>query len=87
MTAEDIKLFIIESLQDHLQNAGVDPKSLTDDFDLLDSGLIDSMNFLHLVVSIEDRLGIDLNFEDLSPEEMTKIGSLCHHVQLQINDE
>ena len=86
MTAEDIRTFIAESLQAQLQNARLDNAALTGDFDLLGSGLIDSMSFLNLVVEIEDWLGAELNLEDLDPEQLTKVGPLCSFVEAQLAD-
>lgn len=83
MEAEQIHEYILQSLQDQLVAAEVDADTLQGDFDLMNSGIIDSMAFLHLVTGIEDWLGIELDFEDLDPAELTKIGPLCEFVQQQ----
>ncbi len=84
MEAEQIHEYILQSLQDQLVAAEVDAGTLQGDFDLMNSGIIDSMAFLHLVTGIEDWLGIELDFEDLDPAELTKIGPLCEFVQQQV---
>lgn len=83
MEAENIREYILESLQGQLVAAEVDPGTLQGDFDLMSSGLIDSMAFLHLVTGIEDWLGLELDFENLDPAELTKMGPLCEFVQQQ----
>jgi acyl carrier protein len=54
-----------------------------DDFDLRSGGLIDSLGFIELIAAIEDQLGIELDFDDLDPEEITVLGSLARHVHQQ----
>lgn len=54
-----------------------------DDFDLRAGGLIDSLGFIELIAAIEDELGIELDFDDLDPEEITVLGPLSRHVHEQ----
>jgi acyl carrier protein len=54
-----------------------------DDFDLRAGGLIDSLGFIELIVAIEDEVGIELDFDDLDPEEITVLGPLARHVHAQ----
>lgn len=84
MEIENIREYILETLQGQLVTAELDPGTLQGDFDLMNSGLIDSMAFLHLVTGIEDWLGIELDFEDLDPAELTKMGTLCEFIQQQV---
>lgn len=84
MKAEKIREYILQSMQGQLVAAELDPDTLQGDFDLMSSGIIDSMGFLHLVTNVEDWLGIELDFEELNPAELTKMGPLCEFVQQQI---
>lgn len=84
MTAEEIRLFIIDALQTHLENAEVNAEEINEHFDLFGSGLIDSMRFLTLIVEIEEWVDVEINFEDLDPDKLTKIGSLCQFVEAQL---
>jgi acyl carrier protein len=61
--AREIKEFI---LQEFL--VGANPDELTEDTPLIDSGIVDSMAMIKLVVFIEDRFGktIDVDAEKLS---------------------
>ena len=54
----------------------IPPGALDDDFDLMNSGLFDSVAFMELITDIEDTLDIELDFDDLDPEEFTSLGGL-----------
>jgi acyl carrier protein len=38
--------------------------------------LIDSFGFLNLITTLEEKLGIGVDFDGLAPEEFTQLGSL-----------
>ena len=54
---------------------------LHDDSPLLESGIIDSMGILDLVMVVEEQFNIILNDEDLVPENFASIASLATFVQ------
>lgn len=85
MTAEDIRCFIIDALQMRLENTEINSDTLQGDFDLMASGLIDSMSFLNLVVEIEEWLDIEFNLEELPPEKLTKVGPFCQYLEQQMD--
>jgi acyl carrier protein len=60
---EQIKSFIFNQLQDKLQRLGIGMNELNGDFDLVKSGLLDSMAFVDLVVSLENNFGLEVDFE------------------------
>ncbi len=59
------------------------PEDVGDDFDLREAGVVDSLGFLELVTALEDQLGIELDFEELDPEQLTTVGPLVAHVAAQ----
>jgi acyl carrier protein len=63
---------------------GIDPGAAGDDLDLRASGAIDSLGFVELVVALEETFGIELELEDLDPEELTVLGPLSRHVGAQV---
>lgn len=63
---------------------GVDPAAATDDLDLRASGAIDSLGFVELVVALEEEFGVELELEEVDPEELTVLGPFSEHVGAQV---
>ncbi|MGI9623515.1 MAG: phosphopantetheine-binding protein [Acidimicrobiales bacterium] len=79
LTAQDFKTYILEMVADSLELWGItDPD---DDFDLIESGAVDSMAFLDLIVGIETHFGLQVDFEELDPENLGQLGSLCKFLE------
>ncbi|MEA2275177.1 MAG: hypothetical protein QOC78_137 [Solirubrobacteraceae bacterium] len=79
-TADAVRAFVVSELDVALRRAGFDPDAVDDGFDLLTSGVVDSLGMLELIVAIDERYGLDVDFEGLDPEEMTVLGPLVRHV-------
>jgi acyl carrier protein len=86
VTREDVRSFIASYFSEHVQSQGrsFSPEDLSDDRDLLLSGLIDSLGLLELMVALSEFAGRDLDFEALDPEAMTVVGPLCDFVVEQV---
>ncbi|HXN72308.1 MAG TPA: acyl carrier protein [Candidatus Acidoferrales bacterium] len=77
----DVRLFLTGFIQKRLASQGQDPLGeLSDDCDLLLSGVIDSLGLLELVTAVNEHYGREIDFEDLDPEQMTVVGPLCDFV-------
>jgi acyl carrier protein len=50
---------------------------LADEAPLLDSGILDSLSLLRLVVFVEERFGITMGDADLLPENFTSVNTIC----------
>ena len=79
MTAGEVRAFILELVSGSLP-PGTEPDALPPEFDLMDSGSLDSLGLLELVTAIEDRCGVEIDFEELDPEIMTQLGPLSGYV-------
>lgn len=87
VTPGDVQLFLTGSIQKRLAAQGQDPpRELSNDCDLLLSGMIDSLGLLELVTAITEHYGREIDFEALDPEQMTVVGPLCKFVSEQIGD-
>src|SRR6266576_3213941 len=80
VSAEDIRSLVLEKLQPSLNAKGLSAEDVPDNFDLLTEGVIDSMGILQLIVEVEARFGITVDFEELDPENLTVIGPFCRHI-------
>ena len=53
---------------------------IPDDFDLRAEGIVDSLGFVALLTEIETRLGAQIDFDSLDPEDLTRIGPLARYI-------
>lgn len=88
VTSADIRLFLTGYLRRKLEMKGDSlVEDLTDDCDLLLSGLIDSLGLLEIVSALGEHYNQEIDFEGLDPEQMTIVGPLCSFVAEQLNHE
>jgi acyl carrier protein len=69
---ETIKRFILEHFL-----PGEDPENLTDDTELKESGILDSMSTLKLVTFLEEQFKIELEAGDLEAGNLATIASIA----------
>lgn len=86
ITPADVQLVLREYLRGRLVTSDLDlQQDLPDDCDLLLTGLIDSLGLLELISTLTTHFGRRIAFEDLDPEQLTVVGSLCTFVAQQLN--
>ena len=85
VSREDVRAYLMSQLDQlvHLDGREL-PPDITDDYDLLLSGLLDSLDILELTVALGDFAGRDLDFDALDPDQMTVIGPLCDFVASEV---
>jgi acyl carrier protein len=54
---------------------------LTDETSLLESGILDSLSLLQLVVFLEERFGIIVGDADLLPENFASVNTICSYLR------
>jgi acyl carrier protein len=87
VTPEEVRMFLGQHLGQKVEGNGQSKgEDLSDDCDLLLSGLIDSIGLLDLVGAIQEFVGVEINFDALDPEQMTVVGPLCRFVSDQANN-
>jgi acyl carrier protein len=79
----DIRALILTATGPLLADPGPAIEGASDDLDLRESGMIDSLGFTELVAAIEDELDLELDFEGLEPDRFTTLGPLARHVHAQ----
>lgn len=73
-----------DRLRQHLIATGAwsgSPSELTDDYALLDKGIIDSLGMLDLVGFLEEDLNIEVLDDDLVPENFANIDAIAQLVK------
>jgi acetyltransferase-like isoleucine patch superfamily enzyme/acyl carrier protein len=80
ITESDVRSAILAELSGRLEERGLAPDELPDDFDLLAEGVIDSFGVLELIGSIEERFGLAVDFEELEATDLTSIGPFSRYV-------
>jgi acyl carrier protein len=80
LSAAAVRSFVLEGLTEPLERLGMRPEQVPDDFDLLTSGVIDSFGVLELIGDVENRFGLEIDFERLDPEGLTVIGTFSRYV-------
>ena len=53
---------------------------LTNTTPLLDSGIVDSLGLLTLVVFIQEQFGIEVDYADIVPENFESVDAICAYV-------
>lgn len=71
--ATQIKHFILEEIQPRLELLEISPDSIDKNFDLIDSGTLDSIGFINLVGAVENRFNFEIDFEELEPSVFTNL--------------
>ncbi len=56
-------------------------RGLDDDAALLDSGAIDSLGLLDVVAFLEDEMGVEIDDDDMTPENFASINELARFVE------
>ena len=54
---------------------------LANETSLLDSGILDSLSLLRLVVFLEERFGITMDDADLLPENFASVNAICAYLR------
>ncbi len=74
---------ILDACAPALAGIGIAPEDAPGDLDLRESGLVDSLGFVELIVDLEDKLGIEIDLEDLDPEQITILDPLATYIAEQ----
>ena len=67
---------ILEILEPRLTMLGLSVADVDVNTSLLEQGILDSMSFLELIVSLESNFGVELDLSELDPSDFTSINSI-----------
>jgi len=80
ITEAGIRRFLLDKYREPIGAIGLIPDDLTDEFDLLLNGVIDSFGVLEMISAIEKEFQIELDLADLDAEQITILGPLSRYV-------
>jgi acyl carrier protein len=84
-TAEAVRDFILEHVDEQLAANGLTPSDVPPSFDLLLEGVIDSFGVVELVLMLEERFGVQFDFDELEADDLTRIGPLAEYVERKVD--
>jgi acyl carrier protein len=84
-TAADVQQFILGRIDDPLNAKGLAPAEVPGSFDLLLEGVIDSFGIVELISALEERYGLEFDFDGIAPDDLTRIGPLSEYVAQRLN--
>ena len=77
MNKDDIHNFILELIKDRLVLFNIGFDEVNNEFDLVKSGLLDSMSFIDLVAELEEKFSLEIDFEQAAErDDFTRLGGL-----------
>lgn len=79
-TVQDVRSFILRRISSALLEKGIKPENVSDDFDLLSAGVVDSLGVIELITAVEQQFQITVDFERIDPVELTVIGPFSRFV-------
>lgn len=80
-TAEVVREEILERVVEQLAAKGLTPSDVPSSFDLLLEGVIDSFGVVELIMLLEQRFAVEFDFDELSADDLTKVGPLAEYVE------
>lgn len=87
MNENEIKDFILSRINYRITRLGIEPEEITKNYDLVKSGLLDSMSFIDLVVDIEKKYNIEIDFESAFEQSgFTTLAGLTRTVEKELNE-
>jgi acyl carrier protein len=84
-TAAEVQDFILGRIEDPLRAKGMTRSEVPESFDLLLEGMIDSFGIVELIATLEERYGLEFDFDELAADDMTRIGALSSYVARKLN--
>ena len=77
---EKVRQFLLTRYSEPIKGIGLNPVDVSDSFDFLLSGVIDSFGILEMISAIEDEFRIRLDLAELDAEQITILGPLSLYV-------
>ena len=77
---------ILDLLRPHAAEAGVAEADMDGDASLLELGVVDSFMFVELLVALQEKVAVEIDFAELSPDDFTSVTALTRVVLAAAKD-
>lgn len=74
LTTNEVRDFLLHHFASTIAANGLNPTDLGDDFDLLKTGVVDSLGVIEMISAVEQHFKITVDFEPMDPAELTLLG-------------
>ena len=74
--AEAVRRFVSDRVRAQAQQRKLPMDGLTDDLNLVETGLFDSLGFVELIAAVEEEFGVEVDFGVVDPETFTTLGGI-----------
>ena len=79
---------LCDALREHIISTtlkGKIPEGFSNDFDLIKNELLDSMDYLSLITHVEDHYHVELQEEDITPENFRSVTTLAKVIESKLS--
>lgn len=76
--ADAVRRFVVDRIQAQAQHRHLPLEDLTDEVNLVETGLFDSLGFVALIATVEEQFNVEVDFGDVEPETFTTLGGIIH---------
>jgi acyl carrier protein len=80
LTEHAVRHFLLNYFSAVIAANGLRPQELSDDFDLLKAGIVDSLGVIEMISAVEERFNITVDFEALDPGDIAVLGAFSRFV-------
>jgi acyl carrier protein len=80
LTENAVRHFLLNHFSVPLTASGLKPEDLSDDFDLLKAGIVDSLGLIEMISTVEQYFEVTVDFESLDPAELPVLGPFSRFV-------
>ena len=77
---EDVREIVLDIIEPKIVKAGLDKKNLSNETDLLTTGILDSFDFIDLVSAVEDNTGLTVDFTQVDSKSFTTLEGLVTEI-------
>lgn len=71
---------IRQTIKDIFTANNIDISNIDENKSLIESGIIDSMTYVNILLEIEDSLNIEIDFENVDLSSIVSIKGLCDYI-------
>jgi acyl carrier protein len=85
ISAAEVREFVLAELESELREVGLSAADVGDELDLIDARVIDSFGMLEIIAAVEAHFGLEVDFEELDPDQLTAVGPFSQFVAAEAN--